>query len=81
MQHTNDPRFAARVEEETAKLDAGQVRDMAHVLVTDHGDNAFAQTRYALEEAYADNDAALYALWEAIQTDVLDIGPTGVIYC
>lgn len=80
MQHTNDPRFAARVEEETAKLDGGQVRDMAHVLVTDHGDNAFAQTRYALEEAYTDNDAALYALWHEIQTDVIAIGPVGEVF-
>lgn len=55
-------------------------RDMALLLVAEHGDNVFAQTRRACAEARADGDQELYELWEAIQTEVIEIGPTGTVY-
>jgi hypothetical protein len=76
----NDPRFAARTECATDALDPDQIRTMALTLIAEAGDNVLAQTRRALEEAYADNDPELYALWEQIQIEVLEIGPTGTVY-
>jgi len=55
-------------------------RDMAVLLVAEHGDNAFAQARLALAEVRADGDAEGAALWEGIQIEVLDIGPTATMY-
>ncbi|HEY7043266.1 MAG TPA: hypothetical protein VH419_06320 [Nocardioidaceae bacterium] len=76
----NDIRFAAKVENAADSLDPAQIRTMAVTLIAEAGDNVLAQTRRALEEAYADNDPDLYALWEAIQVEVLNGGPSAEVY-
>ena len=78
--HTNDIAFAAQVEAETAKLTRADVEALTLEIVAGAGDNAFAQTRKAIEEARADGDAAQYALWQEIQTEIVEWGPTGKVY-